>query len=242
MSGRKLGVACCVLAILVLVPFVILGDTLEAICYDSFDNPGSGWNEETGDTGSVQYRNGKYQVRITRPNYMWWSWAPCSVVPDNFIVEVTGYARASSLYSYYGVIWGIDGDNFLAFLITPTGWTAVWSQRDGEWGHSPLAWTESSAIDCGENERNRLRVTVEGDSVEVKINSQRVASFDTGKSLDLAAAFDAPGLISLGEGDEWLVGVTGGSFDRVPVDFYFESFALYEIPPEEPEGPPTIDF
>lgn len=244
-SRRSLFVWCVAMggiAVLAIASLVSVGEQLEAICYDDFNSSGTGWNVQEGDTGSVQYRNGKYQVRITSKNHMWWSWAPCEFVPDNFLVEVTGYARASSLYSYYGIIWGTNSDNFLAFLITPTGWTTVLSQRNDEWGASPIAWQECSSIDVGENERNTLRVTVNGTSVEVKVNRRVVGRFETGQSLDLAAAFASPSLVSLGAGDSWRVGVTGGSFEKVPVDFYFESFALYEIPAEDEDGPPTIDY
>jgi hypothetical protein len=231
----------CALIVLAVGSLSLLGEEIQAIWYDTFDDASSGWSENTGDTGSVQYRNGKYQVRVTRPNYMWWSWAPCDSVPDNFIVEVKGYARATSLFSYFGVVWGTDSDNLLAFLITPTGWFTVESLRGGKWQASPISWKESNSIDCGENESNTLRVTVDGGHVEVRINNHRVGDFETGTQLDLAAAFTSPTAVSLGAGDSWRVGITGGSFDRSPVDFYFDSFALYELPPAESEGPPSIN-
>jgi len=229
------------LAILFLLPIVTDAEEIEAIYYDYFDDPSSGWRTQSGDTGSVQYRSGKYQVRITRSNYIWWSWAPYEDVPDSFLAEVTGYARANSGISKYGLIWGTDSANFLLFYITPTGWFSVRSMRGGNWQTPPIDWKECSAIEQGENKRNTLRATVEEDTVEVYINRRRVGAFALGGVGDLAAAFASPGTVTLGAGDTWHVGLAGASFDAVPVEFYFGEFSLYELPSDSPRAP-TINF
>ena len=229
------------LAILFLFPIVAGAEEIEAIYYDYFDDPSSGWLTESGDTGSVQYRNGKYQVRITRDYYVWWSWAPYEDVPDNFLVEATGYARAGSGFSKYGLIWGTDSANFLLFYVTPTGWFSVRSMVGGEWQAPPIDWKESSSIQTGENTSNTLRVTLEGVSVVVSINRRRVGSFELGGAGDLAAAFASPGTVTLNPGHTWRIGLAGASFDDTPVDFYFGEFSLYELPSDSPH-PPTVNF
>lgn len=60
----------CALLALTVVSLAAPGEELVSICYDMFDHSDSGWREDAGETDSVQYRNGKYQVRITQRNHM----------------------------------------------------------------------------------------------------------------------------------------------------------------------------
>jgi hypothetical protein len=229
-------------AVALLTSAALHATEIEAIYYDRFDDTGSGWREDEGDTGSVSYRNGKYQVLLTREQYLWWSWAPHDDIPDSFIVEIKGSARGHSTFSNYGIIWGLDSDNFLLFTITPTGWFSVGSQLDGDWQTSPIDWKQSRSIKQGEAVTNTLRVTVEGDAVEVRINNTKVGSFVMGASSDMAVVTGNTTTISLGTTDTWLIGIAAGSSDTVPIRVYFDEFALYEIPSSSTDDRPTINI
>jgi hypothetical protein len=224
------------------IPMILQATEIEAIYYDRFDDPGSGWLEDEGDTGSVSYRNGKYQVLLTREYYLWWSWAPYDHIPDDFIVEISGSARGLSTGSNYGIIWGIDNDNFLLFTITPTGWFSVQSQLGGKWQTSPIDWKESRRVKQGEGITNTLRLTVEGDTVGVRINNSNAGTFKMGASSDLAVVTGTPTTVRLGTKDTWLVGLAAGSFDGAPVRIYFDEFALYELSSSSTDDRPTINI
>jgi len=215
---------------------------LTAIYYDRFDDEASGWDVEHGDTGSVYYKNGYYVARITRTNYMWWSWAPYSEIPESFIAEMNGFSSYNRGYCNYGIIWGLDNQNFLVFWITDAGWYRVASMVGGTWKSDPIKWTQSSAVNTGTSSRNRLRVTVEGSTAEFSINGRTVGDIALGIAPDSGPFASNAGTISLGVLDSWKIGLAGGAFDRTPVEIKFKEFALYSLPDPEESDAPTIDI
>ena len=232
--GTRVAVASsCLLAILVFLSSVALG---EAVCSDSFDNAGSGWDVGTSDVGTTEYRNGIFQIRMARPDELLWSWSPCGSVPDSFIIAATGRTHPGIDAASWGIVWGVGDENLLAFLITPTGLTTAVSMREGKWQRPPIAWKESTAIDRGDGVQNRLRVTVDGSSVTVRINNLDVGHFETGEFPDLGAELlegadsSAPGPVSLADGDGWRVGVIASSFEMTPVKLNFDSFEVFALP------------
>ncbi|MBU0596321.1 hypothetical protein KJ567_06530 [Candidatus Bipolaricaulota bacterium] len=230
------------LGLLVLPLLIVHATEVAAVYFDRFENEGSGWDVEEGDTGSIYYKNGYYVVRITRAQYLWWSWAPYSNVPDNFIADMNGFSSYNKGYCQYGIIWGLDSQNFLIFWITDAGWYRVASMLDGTWRDSPVNWTQSTAINTGASGRNRLRVTVDGDSAELAINGRTVADFELGIAPDSGAFASNAGTAALGLFDTWKIGLVAGAFDRTPVEIKFKEFALYALPDPETSDVPTIDL
>jgi hypothetical protein len=231
--GRAVG---CLLALLMLTTSASLGAEPEAICHDDFNDPRSGWNLGSGNVGTAQYRNGHFEIRVARSDELFWSWAPCKSVPDGFVMEATGRSRLGADEAAWGVVWGVDDENLLAFLITPTGMMAVLSMRDGKWTIPVFDWIENAAIHVGDGEPNTLWVTVDGDSVTIRINNLVVGRFEIGSQPDLGAGLlkgaksTGPGPVSLEDGSAWRVGLVAGAFDITPVELGFDEFAVYELP------------
>jgi len=224
-------------ASIALVGWVALSEEIEAFYYDDFDSIFSGWDVDDGDTGSVGYRNGRYEVRITKKNWMWWAWVPNVDIPDSFAVEVRGKdARGSSCA--YGIIWGVDNSNYYVFRISGNQFS-VKARLNGEWVRSPVDWQDSSAIK--ESRDNSLRVIVDGSDVEVFINGRRCGGFEMRSSSDLAAYDQSPGTVTLGFGDSWRVGLVGTAWSNPPITILFDSIALFELP-SDASGRPTINI
>jgi len=86
---------------------------------------------------------------------------------------------ADASRSYAGMLfWVVDKDNFYEAVISPNGMFTVARKVGGRiMATAPVNWLQTSALKLGPNEKNTLRVTLEGQSVAVRINDQEVARF-----------------------------------------------------------------
>lgn len=86
---------------------------------------------------------------------------------------------ADASRSYAGMLfWVVDKDNFYEAVISPNGmFTVARKVRGRIVATAPVSWLQTSALKLGPNEKNILRVTLEGQSVAVRINDQEVARF-----------------------------------------------------------------
>jgi hypothetical protein len=86
---------------------------------------------------------------------------------------------ADASRSYAGMLfWVTDKDNFYEAVISPNGmFTVARKVRGRILATAPVNWLQTSALKLGPNEKNTLRVTLEGQSVAVRINDQEVARF-----------------------------------------------------------------
>ncbi len=81
--------------------------------------------------------------------------------------------------TYAGLLfWLIDKDNFYEAVVAPNGLFTVARKVHGKIAATaPVAWTKSDAVKLGADAKNILRVTVEGQTVVVRINDTEVARF-----------------------------------------------------------------
>jgi hypothetical protein len=88
-------------------------------------------------------------------------------------------ATADATRSYAGMLfWVIDKDNFYQAVISPNGMFTVARKVRGKIvPTAPVGWLQTAALKLGPNEKNTLRVTLEGQNVAVRINDQEVARF-----------------------------------------------------------------
>jgi hypothetical protein len=86
---------------------------------------------------------------------------------------------ADATRSYAGILfWGVDKDNFYQAVIAPNGMFTVARKVQGRiLPTPPVNWLQTSALKLGSNEKNTLRVTIDGQLVTVRINDTEVASF-----------------------------------------------------------------
>lgn len=88
-------------------------------------------------------------------------------------------STADATRSYAGMLfWVTDKDNFYEAVISPNGmFTVARKVRGRIVPTAPVIWTPTSALKLGPNEKNTLRVTIEGQMVAVRINDNQVARF-----------------------------------------------------------------
>ncbi|KAB2939370.1 MAG: hypothetical protein K8F92_16280 [Hyphomicrobium sp.] len=86
---------------------------------------------------------------------------------------------ADASRSYAGMLfWVVDKDNFYEAVVSPNGMFTVARKVQGRiLPTPPVNWLQTSALKLAPNEKNTLRVTLEGQSVAVRINDTEVARF-----------------------------------------------------------------
>lgn len=88
-------------------------------------------------------------------------------------------ATTDASRTYAGLVfWLTDKDNFYQAVVAPNGLFTI-ARKSG--GHimmaAPVPWTKTDALKLGPDAQNRLEVTIEGQSVALKINDTEVARF-----------------------------------------------------------------
>jgi hypothetical protein len=88
-------------------------------------------------------------------------------------------STADAARSYAGMLfWVVDKDNFYQAVISPNGMFTVARKVHGRiMAAAPVSWLQTSALKLAPNDKNILRVTLEGQSVTVRINDQEVTRF-----------------------------------------------------------------
>lgn len=81
--------------------------------------------------------------------------------------------------TYAGLLfWLTDKDNFYEVVVAPNGLFTVARKFRGKiTATAPVSWTKTKALKLGPNEKNTLRVTLEGQTVTIRINDTEVARF-----------------------------------------------------------------
>jgi len=81
--------------------------------------------------------------------------------------------------TYAGLLfWLTDKDNFYQIVVAPNGlFTVARKVRGKITATAPVPWTKTKALKLGPGEKNTLRVTLEGQTVVIRINDAEVARF-----------------------------------------------------------------
>lgn len=178
---------------------------------DDFTDPTSGWPVVDSERVKLEYLAGEYHILIKQAN----SGASCVTSPPvyatNFTLEVDG----RSDFGIYGLLFGRGIDlvtdilEWYSFELGPgTDW-ALCKYKSGEYWHLVLDSGYSSHITSG---MNHLKVVREGSQIEAYVNGQLLSTVTDGSFLGSR-----------------MVGLTAGSADAAPVDFYFDNFAVCPV-------------
>ena len=178
-----------------------------AIFQDDFSNPGSGWEAENYDAGSVGYKDGVYSVTSGNTNSTMWGVANRSF--DNLVIEVdaTQVSAGPENDNDYGVICREQGDgNGYYLLVSGDGYYAILKGEGGEFGKL-VDWTQSDAVRQG-NATNHIKAVCNGSTLELFVNGQRLATAED-------SAFT--------QGD---IALTTTTYEDVPSEVHFDNLVV----------------
>jgi hypothetical protein len=185
--------------------------------YDDFSNPASGWAVGEDEYARYGYVYGEYQIRSKRSGYFYTFSAP-TCKRQKFVVEVDTrwvgqpgnsvgifFVMTESYHWDFYYIFDISTDYQMYRLLRrdPGGWVEV------------VYPTSSGAINGG-NSVNHLKVTINGQDIDLEINGIELDS-------EYVSVYD-----------EWSsAGIVSSPYSSQPVsDARFDNFSLVELPGE----------
>ncbi|MBN1230536.1 MAG: protein kinase [Anaerolineales bacterium] len=135
-------------------PEFIEGDG-KLLIEDDFSNSNSGWDTGTVDGGEADYKNGKYELLVNKPE--WVVWTNLDRTFTDTVVSVTMDLTDLKGEGEYGVMCRYENENnYYDFGISDDGYFIIGSWVGAEY-NTLVDWTYSSEIPIGGGE---VRVTV----------------------------------------------------------------------------------
>jgi hypothetical protein len=176
---------------------------------DDFSDPGSGWDQIFDEYGTNDYKDGSYQILVSKDNYFLWSLAGKSFDDVRIEVDITRIEGPED--SEMGIICRhTDDENFYFAVISPDGFFATYEfTGEGEEFMGEEEYGTSSAIKGG-SETNHLRLDCIGNTISLYVNDEL-----------LTEVIDS----SFSKGD---VGFIAGTFDDPGADIRFDNFKVFE--------------
>jgi hypothetical protein len=176
-----------------------------------YTNDGA-WDVEAGDGVNRAVVAGAYRLRIDAADTLAWSTSELSAA--DFFLEAATIHVFGPLNNEFGVLFRYqDDDNFYSYSISSDGYYRLDRKLAGEWS-SLVAWTESSAINTGEQSFNLMGLLAEGAQISLLVNETLLTSIvdDT-----FAAGGIAP---------------TAGSYDEGGVEIAYDDLTVWRIDEE----------
>lgn len=175
---------------------------------EDFSKPAGHWGEESDEDGSRAFKDGKYHIRVTSPDLVYWSTAGGNF--SDFVLEVEATQVEGPNDNDYGVLVRyVDGDNFYRFKISGDGYYGFDKQEKGEWV-TILKWTQSAAIKKG-RATNVLKIVCKGNQFVLYVNGVKLASPTDG---------------SFTSGD---IGLVVGTFEETGVHISFDNLKMWAL-------------
>ncbi len=99
--------------------------------------------------------------------------------PDACVTVTMPATTTDTSRTYAGLLfWLTDKDNFYEVVVAPNGLFSVARKVDGKiTATPPVRWTKADALKLGPDAKNVIRVTLQGQSVIIKLNDTEVAHF-----------------------------------------------------------------
>ncbi len=166
---------------------------------DDFSNPGSGWGIHQGSSGSTDYSNGSFRIKVTKASSLVWT-NPNQSLQNDLSINVEATKAGGPDDNEFGMICRYqDSDNFYYLFITSDGYAGIAMFKNNE--ETLLtgdALISSDAIKQGAA-TNRIRADCAGSTLTLYANNQQIASvtdssFSSGDVGLIAAANKTPGV------------------------------------------------
>jgi len=140
---------------------------------DDFSDSFGGWDDAFDTYTRKVYGNNRYQIEVNASNLVAWGLANRDVA--DFEVEVEARQEDGDVKNSYGLLFRfLDRENFYRFDISGDGFYLLSKFVAGEW-ITLVDWTESEAINQGNNASNILKVSAFGPEITVYVNGQQLA-------------------------------------------------------------------
>ncbi len=175
---------------------------------DDFSDPGSGWEVQDWDSGSVGYKDGAYFVASHGGGDTMWGVVNQSFADVLVEVDATQVSAPANDNNDYGIGCCVqsNGDGYYLLISGDGGYAILKAQEEN---FEPLVdWTKSDIIRQG-NATNHIRAVCDGDYLALSVNGEL-----------LAEAHDT----TFGRGD---IALTATSYEDEPTEVHFDNLVAY---------------
>ncbi|NPA92583.1 MAG: hypothetical protein GXO56_02755 [Chloroflexi bacterium] len=181
-----------------------------ALFFDDFSNPDSGWDHRNDASGTTDYYNGQYRILVLESNIDLWA-NPNTSFPADVIIEVQAYKNDGPDDNDFGVMCRYQGvDNYVFFVISSDGYAAIGKMEDGSQNllNPEGQMVPVDALPTGEGITYQIRAECVGPNLALFVNGKKI----------MEAQDPAPAA-----GD---VGLMAGTFDTPGTDILFDNFTV----------------
>jgi hypothetical protein len=141
---------------------------------EDFDDPGSGWEMDEFEEGSIGYASGTYFVESVMEDQMMWGLYPQTYRNTVVEVDTLQVTAPSNDNNAYGVMCRTqENDDGYLLRISGDGLFSIAKVVDGEFLYL-VDWTESGKINQG-NASNTIRAACESSTLRLFINGELAA-------------------------------------------------------------------
>jgi len=120
----------------------------------------------------TDFGQGEYKLELHEENMVRWVWLPLDEPLNDFQFGASARFGIGSQDIEWGLIWGIDNDNYYIFWIRPDGKFTLSRQGYGSWMKRDC-WERNRHINKG-TEANHLKVRFVGDEMRLFVNDELI--------------------------------------------------------------------
>lgn len=188
------------------------GDQERLVFQDDFSDPGSGWKVANVPAEySAAYINGEYVIKLMKKVSTRGIPVPAGAMDNNYVVEVDMRCMDQKIdISSAGLNFGLHTIGFYRFYVCSSKGVFFIDRMIDDKFQTLVDVTPSPAI-CKNNETNKLRLKVQGNTVTAYVNGTELTTIE---------------IPSLPRGPMGL-GLESASF--VPISYAFDNFKLYDL-------------
>ena len=145
--------------------------------FDEFTSPASGWQVYNDDNTILKYEDGKYHLEVTKPDSLYWSYAPINFYGSEINFQVKGlpgpqngtvgmFCQFHDIDNYYYVEFDLEMQDYLVGVISNGSETLLTvnpGNNDWEYSQGLLPYPE---------QLNDIHITCTQDYISLSINDQ----------------------------------------------------------------------
>lgn len=162
-----------------------------------------GWsNQENGINSNAYISNGQYIVESKQSNLCpLHGIRPGFKLPQNYDIELTSTWKSGIKSSAYGVVFGIDPNNYYFFAVSGNGAAKVYLFQNAKLQKDPIKWKQNIAKNGDGEIKNIHRVKVRNNAFIYYVNDEEIGTFNNHIKLD-----------------NWFVGVSACNQQKISFD------------------------
>jgi hypothetical protein len=147
------------------------------LIYDTFDDNRNGWRIwENGMYYDAYFKNGVYIIETKNELLSNEVIKPSFNLPQKFRLEVKSTWEKGIHNERYGLLFGVDANNYYLFGVSGNGQAVVGMTQEGVGLPNPINWQLNAANIGDGNTSNHLRLDVKDNDITYYVNDRKIGT------------------------------------------------------------------